>query len=105
MLSEIVKVKDKLFRYDYENGVVQYIWEADDETLEDEIEWEQTHDSHLYEIGEDGYIVSETVGLRRESWENPESRHEYLEGWCADLDAEAQALAEDFIKYELPYLL
>lgn len=105
MLSEIVEVNGKLFRYDYENSVVQYIWEADAETLDAEIEWEQEHGSQLYGIGEDGYVVSDTIGLRRENWENPESRQAYLEGWCADLDAESKALMDSFIKYELPYLI
>ena len=34
-----------------------------------------------------------------------EARDGYLHGWAQDLDAESSALAADFVKYKLPYLV
>ena len=55
-------------------------------------------------------VVLVGVGSRieiwsRENWENREARDGYLHGWAQDLDTESSALAADFVKYELPYLV
>lgn len=64
MKSNPVKVSGKLFRYDFDHSVVEYIIKADEEIINAEIEWEQKHGSQLYGVGADGYIVLESVGLR-----------------------------------------
>lgn len=55
MKSNPVKVSGKLFRYDFDRSVVEYIIKADAETIDAEIEWEQKHGSQLYGVGADGY--------------------------------------------------
>ena len=44
MKSNPVKVSGKLFRYDFDHSVVEYIIKADAETIDAEIEWEQKQD-------------------------------------------------------------
>lgn len=43
-----VKVSGKLFRYDFDRSVVEYIIEADAETISEENEWKQKHGSALF---------------------------------------------------------
>lgn len=104
MKSKPVKVGGKLFRYDFDRSVVEYIIKADDEMIDAEIEWEQKHGSQLYGVGADGYIVLESAGLRKENWMNTATRKEYLSVWADELEEEATCLVNDFVKYELPYL-
>lgn len=82
--SDPYKVAGKWFRYNYKYSEVEYI----------------THASN--EFGPIEVITS--VGLSKDNWENKEARNEYLQGWAEELDAEANSLADDFIKNELPYL-
>lgn len=82
--SDPYKVAGKWFRYNYKYAEVEYI----------------THPSN--EFGPIEVITS--VGLSKDNWENKEARNEYLQGWAEELDAEANSLADDFIKNELPYL-
>lgn len=106
MKSKPYRFQKKLFRYDYEYGVVEYIAKADAEMIADDEEWKKTHNGRgLYDIDQDGYMVLDSVGLRRENWKNKAVRDEYLFGWCIDLDEEAAAIARDFEKYELPALM
>ena len=65
MKSNPVKVSGKLFRYDFDRSVVEYIIKADEEIINAEIEWEQKHGSQLYGVGADGYIVLKSAGLRK----------------------------------------
>ena len=95
MKSNPVKVSGKLFRYDFDHSVVEYIIKADAETIDAEIEWEQKHGSQLYGVGADGYIVLASAGLRKE----------YLSRWADELEEEATCLADDFVKYELPNMM
>ena len=104
MKSNPVKVSGKLFRYDFDRSVVEYIIKADAETIDAEIEWEQKHGSQLYGVGADGYIVLASAGLRKENWTNTAARKEYLSEWADELSEEENCLAEDFAKNELPYL-
>ena len=97
MKSNPVKVSGKLFRYDFDHSVVEYIIKAD--------EWEQKHGSQLYGVGADGYIVLASAGLRKENWTNTAARKEYLSGWADELEEEATCLADDFVKYELPNMM
>lgn len=105
MKSNPVKVSGKLFRYDVDHSVVEYIIKADAETIDAEIEWEQKHGSQLYGVGADGYIVLASAGLRKENWMNAAARKEYLSGWADELEEEATCLADDFVKYELPNMM
>lgn len=105
MKSNPVKVSGKLFRYDFDHSVVEYIIKADAETIDKEIEWEQKHGSQLYGVGADGYIVLASAGLRKENWMNTAARKEYLSGWANELDEETACLVDDFVKYELPSMM
>ena len=106
MKSEPYKLNGKLFRYNFDTCTVEYIQRADRETKEADAEWKRTHGGRsLYGVGEDGYIVLDTIGLSRENWADKEARDSYLSGWCNDLDEELSSMAADFVKYELPYLM
>ncbi|MCI9505765.1 MAG: hypothetical protein HFF62_04130 [Oscillospiraceae bacterium] len=103
--SAIYEQGGKLFRYDFDNCVVEYVYKATDEDVQDEAEWLRDHDRPLYGIDDDGYMTLDSVGLSPENWKNKGLRREYLAQWIDDLDEEAQALARDFEKYELPYMM
>ena len=95
MKSNPYKLNGKLFRYNFDTCVVEYIQKADKKTLADDAKWKQTHDGRsLYGVGDDGYIILDSIG-----------RDGYLSAWCNDLDAELESMAADFVKYELPYLV
>lgn len=104
MKSKPVKVSGKLFRYDFDRSVVEYIIKAAEKIIDAEIEWEQKHGSQLYGIGADGYIVLSSAGLNATNWKNAAARKEYLSEWAGELEEEANCLAEDFVKNELPRL-
>ena len=104
MKSNPVKVGGKLFRYDFDRSVVEYIIKADAETTSEENEWKQKHGSTLFGIDSEGYIVCSTAGLNVANWKNTAARKEYLSEWADELSEEENCLAEDFVKNELPYL-
>ena len=101
MKSKPYKVSGKLFRYDFDSSTVEYIAKAGTEEIEADREWKETHGRSLYGIGDDGYMVLDTIGLNRKNWEIRAARDEYLSGWAVDLDAEAEALAADFLRWEM----
>lgn len=105
MKSNIYTMKGKKFRYNFDACIVEYIQKADEETLAAEAEWKQKHGSGLYGIGDDGYIILDTIGLSSENWNDREARDGYLSGWCDDLDGELERMSADFVRYELPYLV
>ena len=105
MKSRPYKVSGKLFRYDFDSSTVEYIAKAESEEIEADREWKRSHGRSLYGIGEDGYMVLDTIGLNRKNWEDRGARDEYLAAWAVDLDAELAAMTADFVKYELPYLV
>ena len=105
MKSNVYELKGKLFRYNFDRCVVEYVAKAGEEELKDEAEWLERYGSPLFGLDADGYMVLDSIGLSRENWENREARDGYLSGWVLDLDAEASRLADDFVKYELPYLV
>ena len=100
MKSRPYKVSGKLFRYDFDSSTVEYIAKAEPEEIEADREWKRSHGRSLYGIGEDGYMVLDTIGLNRKNWEDRGARD-----WAVDLDAELAAMTADFVKYELPYLV
>lgn len=104
MKSKPYKLHGKLFRYDFDQSVVEYISKAGPEEIADNAEWVKKHGSPLFDIDADGYMTIDTVGLHRENWKSKDARDEYLSCWCVDLEEESAALAADFVKYELPYL-
>lgn len=104
MKSKLYKFNGKLFRYDYDQSVVELIYKAGAEEVADNKEWMKKYGKPLFDIDADGYVVVETVGLHKDNWKSKEARDEYLSEWAFELDEEGAALAADFVKYELPYL-
>lgn len=104
MKSKPYEMNGKVFRYDFDRCVVEYISKADADMMAEDAEWQQKHGSKLYGIGDDGYMLLATVGLWKDNWTNKAARDEYLSEWVFELDEEFAALAADFVKYELPYL-
>lgn len=105
MKSNPVKVGGKLFRYDFDRSVVEYIIKADAETISEENEWKRKHGSPLFGIDPEGYIVCSTAGLNMANWKNAAARKEYLSGWADELEEETACLVDDFVKYELPSMM
>ena len=103
--SNPVKVSGKLFRYDFDHSVVEYIIKADAETISEENEWKRKYGSPLFGIDAEGYIVCSTAGLSVGNWKDVDARREYLSGWADELEEEAACLADDFVKYELPNMM
>ena len=99
MKSNPYKLAGKLFRYDFDHSMVEYIFKAEAEDIAFEQEWEKTHDYRIYEIDAEGYMVMEAVGLHKDNWTNKAARDEYLAAWIVDLDAEAEAMAKEFMKW------
>lgn len=98
--SKVYKVDGLLFRYDYDRSVVEYVSKAGAQELKDNEEWMEKYGEPLWDI-EDGYVVIDSIGLRKENWKNKESRIGYLEQWAAELRYEADCMAADFLKYEM----
>lgn len=88
MKSKPYKRGGKLFRYNYDDGVVEYIYKANAEMRKDNEEWMVEFGKPLWEIGEDGYFVADAVGLRSENWKDKESRDYYLDTWLVDMAEE-----------------
>lgn len=103
--SKVYEQEGKLFRYNYDDSMVEYVHKASEEDVADEAEWLEKYGKPLFHIDSDGYMVIDSIGLSRENWENREARNGYLTSWAMDLDAESSRLAADFVKYELPYLV
>lgn len=102
MKSRAYKLRGKLFRYDFDNGMVEYIYKADAEMRKDNEEWMARWNKPLWEIDEHGYFVADSVGLRRENWKDKESRDYYLSTWLDDMAAELAFEEAMFMKYEYP---
>lgn len=102
MKSRAYKFRGKLFRYDFDNGMVEYIYKADADMRKDNREWMEKWNKPLWEIDEHGYFVADSVGLRRENWKNKENRDHYLGNWVDDMEEEFRCEMAMFEKYELP---
>ena len=87
--SEPYKYGKKLFRYDYNERLVEWIHKPSEDELNDNKEWQEKYQKDLWEIV-DGYVVVDRVGLRMENWDNVESRKSYLQNWCDDIEEETQ---------------
>lgn len=101
MKSRVYKIDGSYFRYDFDRCVVEHVYKADNEMLEDNKEWQAKYHKDLWEIDEGGYITMNVAGLLPEHWKDKETRTEYLEMWAAELNEEARYLAEDFIANEM----
>ncbi len=101
MKSKPVKVSGKLFRYNFDRSVVEYIVKADAETIGEENEWKQKRGSTLFGIDTEGYIVLSTIGLNVANWKNAAARKEYLTEWANALEEETAYLVDSFLKDEL----
>lgn len=102
--SRPYKLNGKIFRYDYDNSVVEYIYKESAEEIKNEQKWIAEHGRPLFCIDTDGYSVVDTVGLNAKNWKNKASRDEYLSEWAFELDEEGAFLLEQFVKYELPMM-
>lgn len=102
MKSNPYKAFGKLFRFDYDRSIVEYIVKAETKDVESDRKWKETYGVSLYGIKEDGYMVANTIGLSQENWENQDVRDEYLASWSADLDEELKSMEADYIKCEFP---
>lgn len=94
--SHLFEYRGKYFRYDYENALVNWVSLPTEEEKQDNKEWLEKYCKPLYTMDEFGYIVNDSVGLRKENWDNKEARCEYLDGYIEDLEEEARILAEEF---------
>jgi len=103
--SKVYEQDGKLFRYNYDDAVVEYVYKATEEDKAEEAEWLEKHGCSLHHIDSDGYAVITSIGLRRDNWDREELRLEYIAQWIADLDEELRALTADFERYELPILM
>lgn len=96
-VSSVYKYEGKMFRYDFESCIVEYICKADKEMLKDEAEWIAKYGRGLYDIDADGYIVIDSAGLRTENWKNKEVRNEYLAEWISEIEYECRLMAKEFM--------
>lgn len=98
MKSKPYKFGKRLFRYDFDECVVEYIYKASAEDIQEEKDWIAEHGRPLYHIDEQGYMVADEVGLRAENWKKKSVRDEYLAQYCDELDEEAAWLRYEFGK-------
>lgn len=99
MKSKAYKYGRKEFRYDYENGLVEWVTKATDEERKDNEEWMKKFNKPLWDIDEDGYIKIDSVGLSKENWKHKEMRDSYLGQWCDEIEEETRCLVNDFIMF------
>lgn len=93
--SKPYKRGKRLFRYDFERHIVEYVYKATEKERAENDEWRKTHRSFLYDIDEQGMIVLGSVGLMIENWKDKEARDEYLDGWNFELDEEESYMVRD----------
>lgn len=91
--SRVVKYNGKLFRYNYNHGMVEYVMKVTNEVLTENEEWIKQFGEPLFEV-RNGYVVIDEVGLYHENWDNIESRESYLSLYCDDLDEELAYLID-----------
>lgn len=102
MKSKPYKHGGKLFRYDFDECMVEYIYKVTPAMLQDNEEWLKEFGEPLWNIDADGYCIAECVGLRTENWKNKESRDGYLDQWIDEMAEEAAYEMDFFMKHEYP---
>lgn len=88
-LSGVYRYEKKLFRYDYENCVVQWVSPLTAEMKADNEEWQRKYGEDLWEV-EEGMVVNDSIGLRPENWKNKDMRNEYLDEWVGMIAEEVE---------------
>ena len=83
--SAVYKFRGKLFRYNFDECLVEYLAKATKEELEENKEWQKKYGKNLWDIDENGYIEIDAAGLRKENWTRKAVRDEYLSEWVAEM--------------------
>lgn len=94
------KVGKRMFRYDAERCVVQFVSKATPDMYDDDREWMRKYGRPLWGIDADGYIVLDSAGLSREHWEDKEARIMYLTEWCWEIADYTESLVSDYMEHE-----
>ena len=85
--SRVVKCDGKLFRYNYDRGLVEYVIKPPKNASADNEEWMREFGHPLWDI-KNGYVVLDEVGLSYNNWKDAEARESYLINYSDDLDEE-----------------
>ena len=96
----VEKIGNRLFRYNAEKCIVEYVDKATPDMYEDDAEWMVKYGHPLWGIDKDGYIVLDSAGLSKEHWDNKEDRIMYLTEWNAEIGGEVAYLVDEFMKYD-----
>lgn len=96
MKSRVYKYNNKLFRYDYDESVLEWVCKPTKEMLKDNEDWVSRFGHPLWTI-DDGYNVIQTIGLSRESFET--DRESYFAMWSDDLDEESAYLLAHYKRF------
>lgn len=91
------RFRNRLFRYDFEKGLVSWIVKASEEEYADNEHWQQKFGRNLWDIDEDGYIEIQAAGLLRANWKDKAVRDDYLEQWCDEIDYESALYSKEFL--------
>lgn len=97
MKSRPYRRNGKLFRYDYDNGIVECIVKAGKQVIKENAEWMEKFGKPMLDLDEQGYWTRDEAGLMAENWKNKAARDEYLDEWILEMEEEAERLAEEFI--------
>lgn len=92
--SGIYKKDGKMFRYDFEHCIVEYVCKASKDEIANNKEWQSKYGRNLWDIDENGYMVIDSAGLRAENWKNKEVRDEYLAEWIEEMKYECEMMAQ-----------
>ena len=98
-ISKVYKRGKKLFRYDYDNALVLWVFKATKNEINDNKEWQEKYGKNLWDIDDDGYIEISSVGLGKVNWTNKDARDGYLDLWIDELEEESRWLAKEFEMY------
>lgn len=96
----IQKIGDRMFRYNAEKCLVEWVSKATPDMYADDKEWMEKYGHPMWGI-KDGYVVLDSAGLSREHWENVDDRIQYLTEWNAEIGAEVDYLVSDFVQNEM----
>ena len=100
--SKIYDIRGKKMRYNYDEGLIEWVSVLSDEDKAENLDWQERHGSPLWDTTEDGYLLVDSMGCYIEDWqEDPKGM---CEMWSADLDGEMD-WAMDILKYEVASVL
>ena len=86
VMSTPYKRQGKLFRYNFEVGVVEFLTKVNAAMRKDNAEWMKKFGKPLWDAGDDGYHVIDTVGLSKANWVSKDDRDYYLDQWIMEMD-------------------